>query len=88
MRLVAIIVACILLLSKSANAFDIDGFYVGMTKAELDDRLATLGLVPQPLKPNFILKNERDSHVGQYSFSFCSEDALQSVSKKSTPASL
>jgi hypothetical protein len=75
-----IVVAC-MLGSESANAFDIDGFYGGMTKGELDARLTTLGLAPQPLIPNPLLKSMRQVRIGQYSFSFCSDDALQSVSK-------
>jgi len=74
----------LVLASTAAKAdFNIDGFRAGMTKTETLAKLRSQGLVPKPpLIP--ALSNDQEFETGPYTFNFCKNDRLNSVSKTIT----
>jgi hypothetical protein len=81
MKTAVIGLAFLALTPTAARAdFNIDGFTAGMTKTEALAKLRAEGLVPKPpLVPE--LSDGHEFETGPYTFFFCKNDRLVSLSK-------
>src|ERR1700722_9021060 len=78
MRLSGILVACSCLFSSQAGAFDLDGFFSGMTRADALKKLDAAGLIPRSAVPD----DQNQIAAGPYQISFCGNGRIAGVTNR------